>query len=138
MTGSTFLLTSLTSFYGGQTFLGAYPTFFGLIGFSSIALLATGEFMRRVIGVIYIDKTDLSKVRIAHISFWGKRKDIIVDIEDIKFLSDTTQKETANHNVFWKVQFYDPKLSTMFISTKYGGIEDPDSFRYVNCCNSLF
>ena len=87
--------------------------------------------MRRVIGIIYIDKTDLRNVRIAHISFWGKRKDIIVDIEDIKFLSDTTQKETANHNVFWKVQFYNPKLSTMFISTKYGGIEDPDSFRYV-------
>ena len=86
--------------------------------------------MQRVIGVIYIDKTDLSKVRIAHLSFWGKRKDIIVDIEDIKFLSDTTQKETANHNVFWKVQFYNPKLSTMF---KYGGFEDPDSFRYVKC-----
>ena len=129
LTGSTFILTSIVYQTGGQTLLGGYPTFLGLLGFSSLALLISGEWMRRVIGIIYIDKTDLKTVKFAHISFWGKRKELLVNIDDIKFFSDTSQKETANHNVFWKVQFYDPKLSTMFISTKYGGIADPDKFR---------
>ena len=129
LTGTTFILTSIVYATGGQTELVGYPTFVGLLGFSSLALLISGEWMRRVIGIIYIDKTDLKTVKFAHISFWGKRKEILVNIDDIKFFSDTSQKETANHNVFWKVQFYDPKLSTMFISTRYGGITDPDKFR---------
>jgi len=131
LTGSTFILTPIVYSTGGQTLLGGYPTFLGLLGFSSLALLISGEWMRRVIGIIYIDKTDLKTVRFSHISFWGKRKELLINIDDIKFLSDTSQKETANHNVFWKVQFYDPKLSTMFISTKYGGIADPDKFRLI-------
>lgn len=131
LTGSTFILTPIVYSTGGQTLLGGYPTFLGLLGFSSLALLISGEWMRRVIGIIYIDKTDLKTVRFSHISFWGKRKELLINIDDIKFLSDTSQKETANHNVFWKVQFYDPKLSTMFISTKYGGITDPDKFRLI-------
>ena len=129
LTGTTFILTPIVYLTGGQTLLGGYPTFLGLLGVSSLALLISGEWMRRVIGIIYIDKTDLKTVRFSHISFWGKRKELLVNIDDIKFLSDTSQKETANHNVFWKVQFYDPKLSTMFISTKYGGITNPDKFR---------
>ena len=129
LTGTTFILTPIVYLTGGQTLLGGYPTFLGLLGVSSLALLISGEWMRRVIGIIYIDKTDLKTVRFSHISFWGKRKELLINIDDIKFLSDTSQKETANHNVFWKVQFYDPKLSTMFISTKYGGITDPDKFR---------
>ena len=53
--------------------------------------------MRRVIGIIYIDKTDLKTVKFAHLSFWGKRKELLVNIDDIKFFSDTSQKETANY-----------------------------------------
>jgi len=131
LTGSTFILTSIVYSTGGQTLLGGYPTFVGLLGVSSLALLISGEWMRRVIGIIYIDKTDLKTVKFAHISFWGKRKELLINIDDIKFFSDTSQKETANYNVFWKVQFYDTKLSTMFISTKYGGITDPDKFRLI-------
>ena len=129
MTGSTFIVTSLVYLTESQTALGGYPLFVGLLGVSSLALLISGEWMRRVIGIIYIDKTDLKTVKFSHISFWGKRKELLVNIDDIKFFSDTSQKETANYNVFWKVQFYDPKLSTMFISTKYGGITDPEKFR---------
>ena len=68
---------------------------------------------------------------LSHMSFWGKRKDILVDIDDIKYFSDTRNTGNPSQNVFWKVQFYDPKLSTMFISTRYGGIEDPETFRYI-------
>ena len=85
--------------------------------------------MRRVIGIIYIDETDLKTVKISHIGFWGKRKDILVNIEGIKFFSDTPQTGTPSKNVFWKVGFYDSKLSTMFISTRNGGIEDPEKFK---------
>lgn len=130
LTGTTIILTS-GAILTGETLLGGVSSFIGIAGFSTFALLISGEWMRRVIGIIYIDQTDFKTVKLAHISFWGKRRELLVNTEDIKYFSDTNQKETANHNVFWKVQFYDPKLSTMFISTKYGGITDPDKFRLI-------
>lgn len=131
LTGSTFLLTSGLSSLGIESLPGTISTFVGLLSFTSFALLASGEWMRRVIGIIYIDKTSLKTVKIGHIGFWGKRKDFLIDIDDIKFFSDTIQGGTPAKNAYWKVHFYDPKLSTMFISTRYGGIKDPEKFRLI-------
>jgi len=131
LTGSTFLLTSIVASRGIDSLPGTISTIFGLASFSTFALLISGEFLRRVIGIIYIDKTDFKTVKISHMNFWGKRKDILVDIDDIKYFSDTRNTGNPSQNVYWKVQFYDPKLSTMFISTRYGGIEDPETFRLI-------
>lgn len=131
MTGSTCLLTSVGIANGFEALPGTISTISGLLSFTTIGLLISGEWMRRVIGIIYIDETDLKTVKISHIGFWGKRKDILVNIEDIKFFSDTPQTGTPSKNVFWKVGFYDSKLSTMFISTRYGGIEDPEKFKLI-------
>ena len=86
-----------------------------------------GEMMRRVIGIVYLDQTR-TKVRFAHITFWGKRNDIEVDIEDIKFASETNQNF---ENVYWLVKFQDQKKSSLLISTRFGGIEDPEKFKLI-------
>ena len=98
-----------------------------LISFSCTSLMVIGEFMRRVVGIVYIDKNQ-TNVRFAHITFWGKRRDIEVNIEDIKFASETNQNF---ENVYWLVKFQDPKKSSLIISTRFGGIEDPDKFKLI-------
>ena len=70
------------------------------------------------------------QVKVAHTTFWGKRQDSIIDIDDIKLLSDTAQNESAGNN-FWKMEFYDEKRKPLFISTKYGKIHNMDKFQHV-------
>lgn len=98
-----------------------------LISVSCTGLMVIGEFMRRVVGIVYIDKNQ-TKVRFAHITFWGKRSDIEVNIDDIKFASETNQNF---QNIYWLVKFQDPKQSSLIISTRFGGIEDPDKFKLI-------
>ena len=116
----------------------------------SIALVGTtilGYVCSRVIGSVYIHKEDPSKVcsfctfncllqkifvyfqvRIATVGFLGRRKDTIFDIQDIKLLSETS--ENPNRPI-WRIHFHNDKLSNLLISTKFGGIQDPETFRLV-------
>ena len=101
----------------------------GVIWFSCGTLLAFGEFFRKVVGILYMDKRE-RRVRVAHINFWGKRQDFIVNLDDIKFITDTG---TRKDDIYWAMQFHKEAgtRSPMRISTRYGGIEDPRLFRLI-------
>ena len=43
-------------------------------------------------------------------------------------MSDTS--EDIN-DVYWKIQFFDDKQKSLLISTKFGGVEDPEAFKYI-------
>jgi hypothetical protein len=102
-------------------------SFVSLMGFSSISLLGIGEFMRKVIGIVYLDENQ-ENVRFARVTFWGKRADQVVPIDEVKLVSDTSEDVDS---VFWKVEFYDDKAVDFYITTRFGGIEDMDKFKLI-------
>lgn len=55
----------------------------GFIAFSTSTMIGMGELFRRIVGMIFISR-DSELVRFAHLSFWGRRHDFVVPIEDIK------------------------------------------------------
>lgn len=123
MTCLTFAATPLVGSIDPAT--GAvFGTF---LGFSSAALLLIGESARRTVGIVYLNENK-DKVKIARLSFWGRRTDQIFPIDQINLLSDSDEDP---QDVFWKIKFDDPKQRSLFISTKYGGVEDPEAFKFI-------
>ena len=128
----TILLHEMTSLLHKKTDLLHKKTSL-LLKVTILPLLFAGELMRRLIGIIYLHQ-DNKTVRIAHTTFFGKRRDILVNIEDFKLVSDTN----ANvHDVMWKVEFYDKSLKNMLICTRFGGVADHEKFVKIFGAESL-
>ena len=50
--------------------------------FSILVLGAMGEFFRKFVGIIYLSE-DKDQVILSHNTFWGTRRDLLVDAADI-------------------------------------------------------
>lgn len=103
----------------------------GFWGFSVATLFIVSEVFRRCLGILYINQ-DNSKVKLAHLTFWGKRKDVTVSIDDIMPISETNENIGS---IYWKMSFYEDssasKLldrSKLYITTRYGVIVDQEAF----------
>ena len=117
-------------FYGwmnNQVGLQEVLSYGSITGFSFVTLGFFGEIFRRCVCIVYISK-DETTVKIAHMSFWGRRKDVEVPLNDIIPLSETSER--VGH-IFWKINFYEnseaSKLidrSNLIISTRYGNVLD--------------
>ena len=62
-------------------------------------------------------------MKLAHLTFWGKRKDVTVSIDDIMPISETNENIGS---IYWKMSFYEDssasKLldrSELYITTRY-------------------
>ena len=104
---------------------------FGACGFSVTTLILFGEFFRRCVGIVYINK-DYTKVKLAHVTFWGRRNDVDVPLDDIIPLSETSEHAGK---IFWKISFYENSIasklvdrSELIICTRYGNIIDREAF----------
>lgn len=94
----------------------------------SLAMLAVmGEFFRRLIGLIYVNP-ETNKVKIAHLTFWGNRREVIHNINDIVPISDTRDRYS---DVFVKLNFYDEATRPFYLSIRYGHIFDKELFKRV-------
>ena len=94
----------------------------------SLAMLAVmGEFFRRLIGLIYVNP-ETNKVKIAHLTFWGNRREVIHNITDIVPISDTRDRYS---DIFVKVNFYDKSTRPFYLSIRYGLIYDKELFKRV-------
>lgn len=62
----------------------------GVSLFTTMALYVVGNILRRVVGFIYLSP-DETRVKIAHIDFWGKRRDHEVDVKYIVPLYDSAE-----------------------------------------------
>ena len=83
-------------------------------GFSLVFLVIMGNVSRRVIGICYADPKHPDLVRIAHLSFFGKRIDRVVKLNDISVLSDTNVKKES---LFFKLVIrVDGKNQTFFLA----------------------
>ncbi|XP_063853665.1 transmembrane protein 186-like [Scylla paramamosain] len=74
-----------------------------------------GEAFRRVIGILYLSD-DEQLVKISHLSFFGRRIDVVLPIQDIVPLSDSGERVSDAFFV---------------LSLRFGGVVDASGFEKV-------
>lgn len=94
---------------------------------ASVVLLTVGYLSERVVGIMYVNK-DCSRLRVAHMTFWGNREDHVYHTSDVASFSDTGQ---AWGTWFLKLHRYSSPNDPLFVSLKHGGIVDRELFEKV-------
>ena len=96
----------------------------GICLFAVLMLVLIGNVARRVVGIAYHHRSRPDLVKLAHMSFWGRRADRVFELKEFSPLSDTNVKpdapflrlETADgKNYFWlskRFAFYDREKFT--------------------------
>jgi len=106
-----------------------YETCVGVVAASTLALAMLyifANFFQRVVGLVALS-SDQRLVRLSHLTFLGGRNDVIVPVDDIVPLSDTSE---SSNDVFVKVRRYST-TDTLYITLLYGHIEDAETFQKI-------
>ncbi|XP_043241678.1 transmembrane protein 186-like [Amphibalanus amphitrite] len=99
----------------------------GAVGlFAAGMLYIMGEFFRRFVGLLYLHR-DGTQLKIAHLTFWGGRRDIVIPVEDIVPFSELKDSPT---DVYFKLRRYSSP-ETFYVSLRYGGISSMESLEAV-------
>lgn len=96
--------------------------FTGVIAYSVLAcvmLYVLSIYFRRIIGMLYINRKD-NIVKLSHMTFWGKRNDIYIHVEDIIPLSDLSDNPD---DIFVRFKQYTTK-DEFYLMLRFGGIRD--------------
>jgi len=101
----------------------------GIIAASTVALTMLyifTNFFQRVVGLVALS-SDEKLVRLSHLTFFGGRNDLVVPVDDIVPLSDTSE---ISNDVFVKVHRYST-TDTLYMSLLYGRIENVETFQKI-------
>nr|XP_047918840.1 transmembrane protein 186 isoform X1 [Anser cygnoides] len=98
----------------------------GVAFFAGVMLYGMSYFFRRIIGLIYLSESGRT-VKVAHLTFWGKRNDIYCPIDTVM-----TSGEAGDVKGELLLQFkrYNSK-DTLYFTTKYGQVVDKQKFRQI-------
>lgn len=86
-----------------------------------------GEFFRRLIGIIYVNPVTYD-VKIAHLTFWGNRKEVFHHMNDIIPPVDNGEDLA---DTYVKLAFVDKSISPLYLSVKHGHVIDKELFSKV-------
>lgn len=121
------LLPTVYYFYlqGQASFsLLSYTT--GIAAFAAIMLYTISYYIRRVVGMMYLDHT-YTTLKVAHLSFWGHRRDVYLPVSDIMTLGDTGD---SPREAILRLKRYSCS-DTLYFSTRLGRVVDKDGFEKV-------
>lgn len=91
----------------------------------SLAMLGTmGEFFRKLIGIIYVNPATY-EVKIAHLTFWGNRKDVYYHMNEI--IPPVDNGENLS-DTYVKLAFVDKSISPLYLSVKHGHVINKELF----------
>lgn len=121
MVPSTFVL------YGaGIATMSQCQTAFAVSCFACTILYVMSSFFRRLVGIMYLNN-NRDTLKIAHLTFMGKRRDVLVPVEDIVPFADIGD---LSNKVYYPLKFYSTDQYYYYI-VRYGGILEPDLFKFV-------
>lgn len=64
----------------------------GITVFACAMLYSLTYWFQRIIGMIYVNQ-EATTLKISHLTFWGKRKDIYLPVKDVKPMSETGDRK---------------------------------------------
>lgn len=81
---------------------------------------------RRLVGLVGMDK-DRKSVKLAHMTFWGNRKDLVVPLNTIV---PFTEGNTSCQDLYMDLKTYDNSVH-LYLSLRFGGVKDLDLFELI-------
>lgn len=91
-------------------------------------LYVMGNFCSKLVGIVYVSKTDRSLVRVAHMNFWGMRQDLFFNKSDFVPLSELPDNAM---DAYVNVKFYSDPDFQLRISFRYGQVFDKEQFEQI-------
>lgn len=113
-------------YYYGKSDMTTVLVITGSASFTCLSLYVLTSFFKKLIGIVYIDP-DEKHLKIAHLTFWGGRNDIIVPVDEIIPLTDCDNNPA---DAFVKVLRTNSDES-LYMTLRFGKILDEDIFKKV-------
>ncbi|XP_047570514.1 transmembrane protein 186 [Lutra lutra] len=123
------LLALPPGFYGyshGFVTLGNLCLAGGVAGFALAMLFWMSHFFRRLVGILYVNEAG-TVLRVAHLTFWGRRQDTDWPVAHVIPL---TESKDRPQELFVCIQQYGGK-QTFYLSLRYGRVLDRERFTQV-------
>ncbi|NXX94731.1 TM186 protein, partial [Centropus bengalensis] len=98
----------------------------GIAVFAGAMLYGMSYFFRRIIGFIYLSESGRT-VKVAHLTFWGKRKDIYCPIETVMTLDEVGD---SKGELLLQFKQYD-STDIFYFTIRFGQIVDREKFRHI-------
>lgn len=98
----------------------------GIASFALVMLCWMSHFFRRLVGILYVNESG-TVLRVAHLTFWGRRQDTYCAVSDMIPLSESKERV---QDVFVRIQQYSGK-QTFYLTLRHGRILDRDRFSQV-------
>ncbi|KAM9769725.1 transmembrane protein 186 [Menidia menidia] len=98
----------------------------GIALFAGAMLYSASYFFRRVVGMMYLDPSQTT-LKVSHLTFWGKRKDIYIPVSDVMTICDTGD---SKHETIMKLKRYSTP-ETLYFSAYFGRVVDKSGFERV-------
>ncbi|XP_037241641.1 transmembrane protein 186 isoform X1 [Falco rusticolus] len=98
----------------------------GIAFFAGAMLYGMSYFFRRIIGLIYLNETGHT-VRVAHLTFWGRRNDIYCPIETVMTLDEVGDSKGELLLQFKRYNSTD----ILYFTIKFGQIVDRQKFTQI-------
>lgn len=104
--------------------LMSYTT--GIAVFAGIMLYSISHYVRRVVGMMYLDSSQ-TVLKVSHLSFWGHRRDVYMPVSDVMTLGDSG--DTKGEPIL-RLKRYSSS-DGMYFSTRLGRVVDKNAFEKV-------
>ncbi|KAM5227741.1 transmembrane protein 186 [Ctenodactylus gundi] len=95
----------------------------GIAAFAMAMLCWMSYFFQRLVGILYVNEAGTT-LRVAHLTFWGRRQDSYCPVADVMPLMETRDRP---QDVFVSIQQYSRK-QTFYLSLRFGHVLDKERF----------
>ncbi|XP_036595439.1 transmembrane protein 186 [Trichosurus vulpecula] len=127
-TGITVVILPLSYYWYIQGLIPLDSLYFtgGIANVALAMLYWISHFFRRLVGILYMNEAG-TVLRVAHLTFWGRRQDTYCPVANIIPVSETSEHP---FDVFLKIQQYDGD-QTFYLTLRFGHILDRKRFAQV-------
>ncbi|NXA56339.1 TM186 protein, partial [Nothocercus julius] len=98
----------------------------GVAAFAGAMLYGMSHYFRRIIGFIYLSESGRT-VKVAHLTFWGRRRDVVCPVETVMMLGDVGD---GKQELLLQFRRYD-SADVLYFTLKYGQIVDRERFAQI-------
>ncbi|DAA15578.1 transmembrane protein 186 [Bos taurus] len=98
----------------------------GVAGFALAMLCWMSHFFRRLVGILYVNEEG-TVLRVAHLTFWGRRQDTYCPVADVIPMTESPDRP---QELFMRIQQYSGK-QTFYLTLRYGRVLDQERFTQV-------
>ncbi|XP_076841270.1 transmembrane protein 186 [Brachyhypopomus gauderio] len=98
----------------------------GIAVFAAAMLYVISHYIRRVVGMMYLDHT-CTTLKVSHLSFWGNRRDVYLPVCDVMTLGDAG--DSPGESIL-RLKRYSSS-DTLYFSTRLGRVVDKQGFEKV-------